>query len=228
MLSGLFLFWGMDYTINEYPHLQFGSIYCIGRNYAKHIEEMKSKKTDDPVVFLKPRSSLIFNDQPIHLPQQSSTVHHEVELVLLIGRAVKNCPVEEALQTVQAVAVGIDVTARDIQSQAKKNGLPWTLSKGFDTFAPIGSFVELDSLSDIQNLDIQVRVNGELRQLGNTSNMLFSVSEIISYLSHQFTLDPGDLIFTGTPEGVSPITDGDIIEASIGDQLSTLKVYVRT
>ncbi|MDR9365237.1 MAG: fumarylacetoacetate hydrolase family protein [Balneolaceae bacterium] len=218
----------MDYTINEYPHLQFGSIYCIGRNYAKHIEEMKSKRTDDPVVFLKPRSSLVFNDQTIHLPQQSSTVHHEVELVLLIGRAVKNCSVKEALQTVQAVAVGIDVTARDIQSQAKKNGLPWTLSKGFDTFAPIGNFVELDSLSDIQNIDIQVRVNGELRQLGNTSKMLFSVSELISYLSHQFTLNPGDLIFTGTPEGVSPITDGDIIDASIGDQLSTLKVYVRT
>jgi len=218
----------MDYIINEYPHLQFESIYCIGRNYTKHIEEMKSKKTDDPVVFLKPRSSIIFNDQTIYLPQQSSNVHHEVELVLLIGRDVRNCPVVEAHQTIQAVAVGIDVTARDIQSQAKKNGLPWTLSKGFDTFAPLGNFVEPDSLTDLQNLDLQVHVNGELRQLGNTSNMLFSTSEIISYLSHQFTLNPGDLIFTGTPEGVSPIVDGDILEASIGDQLSTLKAYVRS
>lgn len=114
----------MNYTIEEVPHLQFGSIYCIGRNYAKHIEEMKSKKTDDPVVFLKPRSSLIFNNQTIQLPPQSSNVHHEVELVLLIDRDVRNCSVMDALKTVQAIAVGIDVTARDIQSQAKKRGYP--------------------------------------------------------------------------------------------------------
>lgn len=218
----------MNYQIKEYPHLQFGSIYCIGRNYAEHIQEMKSKQTQNPVVFLKPRSSLIFNNQSIRLPAQSSNVHHEVELVLLIGQDVKKCPVEEALRTVTAIAVGIDVTARDIQSKAKESGLPWALSKGFDTFAPLGNFVELNASIDIKNLDIQVKVNGELRQMGNTSNMLFSASEIISYLSHQFRLTPGDLIFTGTPKGVSPINDGDIIEASIENQLSTLKVYVRS
>lgn len=217
----------MNYQIKEYPHLQFGSIYCIGRNYTKHIEEMKSKQTKDPVVFLKPRSSLIFNDQSIELPKQSSNVHHEVELVLLIGQDLKNCPTDEALKAVQAFAVGIDVTARDIQSRAKENGLPWSLAKGFDSFAPVGNFVDLNSSVNINNLEIQVKVNGELRQFGNTSNMLFSVAEIVSYLSHQFRLTPGDLIFTGTPEGVSPITSGDIIEASIGNQLSALKVYVR-
>ncbi len=218
----------MNYQIKEYPHLHFGSIYCIGRNYAKHIEEMKSQQTKDPVVFLKPRSSLIFNDQTIHLPPQSSNVHHEVELVLLIGREVKNCTPKDALQTIHAIAVGIDVTARDIQSNAKENGLPWSLAKGFDTFAPVGNFVDFNPSIDINNLDIQVKVNGELRQMGNTSNMLFSAAEIISYLSHQFRLTPGDLIFTGTPEGVSAITNGDIIEAAIGNQLSTLKVYVRS
>lgn len=218
----------MNYQIKEYPHLQFGSIYCIGRNYAKHIQEMESKRTKDPVVFLKPRSSLIYNDQSIRLPVQSNNVHHEVELVLLIGQELKNCTVEGALRSIQGFAVGIDVTARDIQSKAKENGLPWTLAKGFDTFAPIGNFVDFTSSIDINNLDIQVKVNGELRQFGNTSNMLFSVAEIISYLSHQFRLTPGDLIFTGTPEGVSSITDGDIIEAAIGNQLSTLKMYVRS
>lgn len=218
----------MNYQIKEYPHLQFGSIYCIGRNYAKHIQEMDSKRTKDPVVFLKPRSSLVFNDQSITLPTQSENVHHEVELVLLIGHELKNCVVEDALESIQAIAVGIDVTARDIQSKAKGNGLPWSLSKGFDTFAPIGNFVDFTSSIDINNLDIQVKVNGELRQFGNTSNMLFSVAEIISYLSHQFRLTPGDLIFTGTPEGVSPINNGDIIEAAIGNQLSTLKIYVRS
>lgn len=218
----------MNYQIKEYPHLQFGSIYCIGRNYAKHIEEMKSERTKDPVVFLKPRSSLIFNEESIYLPKQSSNIHHEVELVLLIGKESKNISVDEALQTVQAISVGIDVTARDIQSLAKKNGLPWSLAKGFDTFAPVGNFVEFNSSIDLKNLDIQVKVNEETRQSGNTSNMLFSAAEIISYLSHQFRLAPGDLIFTGTPEGVSPIVDGDVIEASVGNKLSTLKVYVHS
>lgn len=218
----------MNYQIKEYPHLQFGSIYCIGRNYAKHIEEMKSERTVEPVVFLKPRSSLIFNEESIHLPEESSNIHHEVELVLLIGKESKNISIDEALQTVQAIAVGIDVTARDIQSQAKKNGLPWTLAKGFNTFAPLGNFVKNDRSINLKNLDIDVKVNGEIRQRGNTSNMLFSAAEIVSYLSHQFKLTPGDLIFTGTPDGVSPIVDGDVVEASIGNKLSTLKVYVHS
>lgn len=226
-MSGLFYFWSMSFEIKEYPYLQFGSIYCIGRNYARHIEEMKSERTEDPVVFLKPRSSLIFNKDTILLPKESTNVHHEVELVLLIGKQIRNIPVDDALNSIQAIAVGIDVTARDIQSNAKKNGLPWALSKGFDSFAPIGNLVEFTTKLNLQDLDIQVQVNGELRQSGNTSNMLFSATEIISYLSHQFTLYPGDLIFTGTPEGVSLIVSGDTIKASIGNQLSTLEVYVR-
>ena len=218
----------MSFEIKEYPHLQFGSIYCIGRNYAKHIEEMKSERTEEPVVFLKPRSSLIFNENTILLPKKSSNVHHEVELVLLIGNQIKNIPESESLQYIKAIAVGIDVTARDVQAEAKKCGLPWTLAKGFDRFAPVGNFVNLNSDIDLQNINIQVSVNGEIRQKGNTSNMLFSAGEIISYLSNQFTLYPGDLIVTGTPEGVSHIVQGDINEASIGKQLSVLKDYVRS
>lgn len=218
----------MSFEIKEYPHLQFGSIYCIGRNYARHIEEMESERTENPVVFLKPRSSLIFSGDTILLPHQSSNVHHEVELVLLIGNQIKNISAEDSLQYVLAVAVGIDITARDIQAEAKKKGLPWALAKGFDRFAPVGNFFEFSPDIDIQNLNIQVSVNGITRQKGNTSNMLFSAAEIISYLSYRFTLFPGDLIFTGTPEGVSPVADGDIVEASIGNQLSTLKVYVRS
>ena len=218
----------MSFKIDQYPHLEFGSIYCIGRNYARHIQEMKSKRTERPVVFLKPRSSLLFNEGTILLPKASSEVHHEVELVLMIGSQIKNVPERDSFEYIQAIAVGIDVTARDIQSDAKKNGLPWTLSKGFDRFAPVGNFVPYNSEIDLQNLGIQARVNGTLRQNANTSDMLFSCAEIISYLSQQFTLYPGDLIFTGTPEGVSPIVKGDIIEATLGEQLSTLKVYVRS
>ena len=176
----------MNFVIKEYPHLQFGSIYCIGRNYAQHIEEMKSEKTAEPVVFLKPRSSLIFDGDSILLPTSSSNVQHEVEFVLLIGDQIKNIPVNESEQYIKAIGVGIDVTARDIQSQAKKNGLPWSLAKGFDTFAPLGNLVEFTTDIDLQNLHLQVRVNNEIRQKGNTSNMLFSAAEIISYLSYQF------------------------------------------
>ncbi len=218
----------MNFTIPEFPDLQIGSVYCIGRNYADHIKEMKSEQTSDPVVFLKPRSSVIFNNKMIKLPAESENVHHEVELVVLIGDQCRNASREESLSKIKAVAVGLDITARDIQSTAKRGGLPWTLAKGFDTFAPIGNFYPAEAISNIQNLSITVRVNDELRQSGNTSNMIFSVPDIISYLSHRFTLYPGDLIFTGTPEGVSQILPGDRIDALIGTNLSSLTVYVQS
>lgn len=218
----------MIHQIKEYPHLQFGSIYCIGRNFAKHIEEMKSEKTVEPVVFLKPRSSIIRNGETVILPAISSNVHHEVELVALIGKETFQVSENEALNSVHALAVGLDLTARDLQSEAKKAGLPWTLSKGLHSFAPLGNFIGYNSNGniDVQNMDITVHVNGSVRQSGNTSGMIFSLSEIISYLSSNFKLNPGDLIFTGTPEGVSQINSGDKINAAIGNNLSTLEVDV--
>jgi 2-keto-4-pentenoate hydratase/2-oxohepta-3-ene-1,7-dioic acid hydratase in catechol pathway len=218
----------MNHQIDEYPDLQFGSIYCIGRNYVKHIEEMKSEKTKDPVVFLKPRSSIIRSGEQVVLPSISTNVHHEVELVALIGKETSHVSSDEALNSVHAIAVGLDLTARDLQSEAKKAGLPWTLSKGLNTFAPLGNLVNYTTNGDvdIQNLTITVHVNGEIRQSGNTSEMIFSLSEIISYLSSNFKLNPGDLIFTGTPEGVSQINKGDNIQATIGDNLSTLVIDV--
>ena len=189
---------------------------------------MKSEILDEPVVFLKPRASVIFNEQSIIIPEKSKNVHHEVELVLQIGNKTDNVSPESALESVKSIAVGLDITARDLQSEAKKAGLPWALSKGFKTFAPVGNFVEYNEDVDLQNLEINVKVNGEIRQSGNTSMMLFSAAEIISYLSKNFTLLPGDLIFTGTPEGVSQIHSGDVIEASLENQLSALKIYVQS
>lgn len=218
----------MNHRIDEYPNLQFGSVYCIGRNYAKHIEEMKSEKTNTPVVFLKPRSSIIRSGDQVVLPSNSTNVQHEVELVVLIGKITHHVTKTEALNSVQAIAVGLDLTARDLQSEAKNNGLPWTLSKGFHTFAPLGNLSDFNSPLNIvtQNMNLSVWVNDELRQSGNTSDMIFSLSEIISYLSSNFKLYPGDLIYTGTPDGVSEIRKGDKIYATIGDNLSTLKVNV--
>jgi 2-keto-4-pentenoate hydratase/2-oxohepta-3-ene-1,7-dioic acid hydratase in catechol pathway len=216
----------MHFQVPSFPHLQFGSIYCIGRNFAKHAAEMNSDLTEDPVVFLKPRSSLIYDGGTIQIPLQSKNVHHEVELVVLIGKEANNVTVEIASDCIAAFGVGLDITARDIQSEAKKNGLPWTLAKGFNTFAPLGSLAVFNNEVDLQNLDIEVQVNGEIRQSGNTSDMLFPVNKIISYLSHQFTLYPGDLIFTGTPEGVSQIIKNDVITATLGKSISTLQVHV--
>ncbi len=217
----------MNFSIPGYPDWQAGSVYCIGRNYARHIEEMKSQKTKQPVVFLKPRSSLLFDKGTIQIPSISKNVHHEVELVLLIGKKLKKADKKQALSALKAIAVGLDMTARDIQSDAKTKGLPWTLAKGFDTFAPIGNFTKYSDNIDLENIDIKMSVNGEVRQSGNTSSMLFSSVELISYLSNNFTLTPGDLIFTGTPEGVGPVKSGDVLEASIQNGLSTLKAYVQ-
>lgn len=214
------------FRIPGYEHLNFGSIYCVGRNYAKHAAEMNSDIPEKPVIFLKPRSSLIINENTIRIPDISANVHHEVELAIVIGEKADRIPEAEASSVIAAYAVALDITARDIQSEAKQKGLPWSLAKGFRTFSPVGNLIPFTNSTDLQNLGIRVSVNEKVRQDGNTSDMLFSVERIISYLSEHFTLWPGDLILTGTPEGVSQILPGDRIRASIGDDLSQLNLHV--
>lgn len=217
----------MDYNIPHFPSLTYGSVYCIGRNYVEHIREMKSDQTSSPVVFLKPRSSIIHTGKTVRIPEQSTNVHHEAELVLLIGKTTRRVSPKDALESVKGVGVGIDFTARDLQSEAKKGGLPWTLAKGFDTFAPVGPFADFTAEINLSDLNLQLLVNGEQKQHDNTSLMIFTPAEIISYLSHQFTLTPGDLIFTGTPKGVSPVVAGDEVTAILGKDLSTVEVNVQ-
>ena len=218
----------MDFKIPNFQDLSYGSIYCIGRNYVEHIKEMKSVQTSDPVVFLKPRSSIVHSGGSVHIPSQSSDVHHEAELVLLIGKETINCSPQNALASVHAFGIGIDFTARDIQSQAKKDGRPWTLAKGFKTFAPVGNLTAMTSDTNLNNLMISLQVNNESRQHDNTSLMIFKPEDIISYLSHQFILTPGDLIFTGTPKGVSPVNPGDSVTATLGENLSTVTIDAKT
>lgn len=218
----------MDYTIPQFKDLSYGSVFCIGRNYTDHIKEMESEQTSNPIVFLKPRSSIIHSGESVQIPEQSKDVHHEAELVLLIGEHTKNVSPEESQKSIRAVAVGIDFTARDIQSAAKKDGRPWTLAKGFDTFAPVGNFIPFNQQMDLSDLMIELTVNGDVRQQDSTSLMIFDPASIISHLSHQFTLTPGDLIFTGTPKGVSAVAPGDLITATLGDNLSTLTIDVKT
>lgn len=193
------------------------NIYGIGRNYAKHASEMKSEVPDKPVVFLKPVSSLIDENDPILLPSQSNDVQHEVELVLIIGREGKFIPKEATPDYIAAIGVGIDVTARDLQREAKSNGLPWTLAKGFDTFGALSQLAPYTDWNSLKSETLSLQVNCETRQSAPLSDMIFDPSALISYLSTIFTLNAGDIIFTGTPEGVAPINQGDTLEAAIGN-----------
>ena len=202
-----------------------GKILCIGRNYSSHAKEMNAEITESPVVFLKPGTAIIHNDEKIVIPRISSDVHHEVELVVVIGQRARHVRRERAYENIEGYAVGLDMTLRDVQAEAKRNGLPWTVAKGFDTSAPLSPFVVPQEVPDPHNLDISLRVNGILRQHSNTRQMLFRVEEMISYISTVFTLEPGDMIFTGTPEGVGQVIPGDILEAVLGS-VGTLTVTV--
>lgn len=193
------------------------NIYGIGRNYAKHASEMKSEVPDTPVVFLKPVSCLIDENDPILLPHLSSDVQHEVELVLVIGREGKFIPKDATPDYIASIGIGIDVTARDLQREAKSKGLPWTLAKGFDTFGALSRMVPYSDWNSLKNETLSLQVNGKTRQSARLADMIFDPASLISYLSTIFTLNAGDIIFTGTPSGVAPIKQGDTLEAALGN-----------
>jgi acylpyruvate hydrolase len=206
-------------------HLPIGKILCIGRNYSEHIRELGNATPEAPVIFIKPSSSVIGDGDTIFIPPYSHDCHHEAELALLIGRRGKNIPVDQAMEFVAGYGVGIDLTLRDVQSELKKKGLPWEIAKGFDTSCPLSSFLEASRVADPQNLQIRLTVNGGIRQDGNTSMMIHRIPAIISHMSGSFTLDPGDIILTGTPAGVSRIVPGDHLVAEIPG-VATLRVSV--
>lgn len=200
------------------------NIFCIGRNYAAHITELGNRQEIQPLVFLKPNSSLTQEEIPIKLPVDNNlisygTIHYETELVLLINKRGKYIPLEQALSYVGGYGVGLDLTARDLQTIAKKNGWPWTLSKGFDHSACVSKFLTSVELGDPADVFFEMRLNGIIKQKGNTALMLFNIPYLVHYLSHAFTLTPGDLIFTGTPEGVGCLNSGDAITLNLADKL---------
>lgn len=216
-----------SFSLPGLSHLSAHTLFCIGRNYAEHAKELNNPIPDRPVVFTKPLTTLLADSGTVILPAVTTDVHHEVELVVAIGTGGKNIPVESALSHVAGYAIGLDMTARDIQTSLKAKSHPWELAKGLDTFAPLGNFVPAASISDPSTLWLELKVNGKVRQSGTTADMLNSVPSLISFLSSYFTLHPGDLIFTGTPAGVSAVQDGDVLEATMEHGLSTLTVGVR-
>ena len=203
-----------------------GKIVCIGRNYADHIKELGNEMPERPILFMKPASSVIGEGEEIVIPPYSNDCHHEAELALLIGSGGKDIPVDQAMSHVAGFGVAIDLTLRDVQAEQKKKGLPWEIAKGFDTACPLSSFVPAASVTDAQDLRITLSVNDAPRQDGSTALMIHRLPELISYISAIFTLEPGDLILTGTPAGVGPIKSGDRVVAEIA-QVGRLSVTVR-
>lgn len=207
--------------------IEIRKIFCIGRNYAGHAKEMNAAVPEAPVFFLKPTTAIIGEGGAIRIPSISKDLHHEVEMTVLIGRGGKNILKGNALNHIAGYGIGLDMTLRDVQSEAKKKGLPWTLAKGFDTSAPISDFVPADTIPDPHALEVKLDVNGTTRQQSNTSNFIFNIDELIAYISQFFTFERGDIIFTGTPEGVAAAAAGDRLEAQLLSSTRTVLTSLR-
>ena len=186
-------------------------IFCIGRNYADHVKEMKSSLPVSPVIFCKPHTSLVSPGEKIRFPKHGKQLHHEVFLVILIGIRGAAESKEDALSFIAGVTIGLDLTLRDIQNDLKSKGQPWEKSKAFDGSAPIGDFISLDQIPKLDDIEFSCHVNDEIRQKGNTGDMIFPVEVLIVELSDIWKLLPGDLIYTGTPSGVGPLNPGDTV-----------------
>jgi 2-keto-4-pentenoate hydratase/2-oxohepta-3-ene-1,7-dioic acid hydratase in catechol pathway len=200
-------------------------IICVGRNYVEHIKELNNEQPEDPVIFMKPETAIPLKHEPFFYPDFSTDVHHEVEILVKINRVGKNIDEKFAHKYYDEIGIGIDFTARDVQSKLKAKGLPWELAKGFNGSAPISGFVPKTDFPDLQNLNFHLDINGETRQQGNTSLMLFKIDYLISFVSRYFLLQQGDILFTGTPKGVGPVQVGDQLTAFIeGKSMLTFDV----
>jgi len=201
-------------------------VVCVGSNYAKHIQEMGSVTPTEPVLFIKPETALCDLHQPLALPQGLGSVHHEVELAVLIGATLRQASEEHVTQAIAGYGVALDLTLRDIQGQMKKAGQPWEKAKGFDNSCPISGFIPAAEFQgDPQNTPLCLKVNGEVRQQGTTADMIHKIVPLIAYMSRFFTLRAGDVILTGTPEGVGPLHSGDALEVSLNGLTITTRVF---
>lgn len=201
------------------PHT--ARIFCIGQNYVAHIRELSNPMPQKPVIFMRPLSCLVAPGEEVHFPTHGKQLHYEVEVVVRIGKQGRDIDERDALSHIDALTLGADLTLRDLQIEAKQNGLPWDQAKAFEQSAPLGEFLTYDPASiDLNDLNFRCRINGELRQDGNTNDMLFGFERLIAELSSIWLLHPGDMIYTGTPSGVGPLQIGDVIEVE-NDQIGT-------
>lgn len=193
-------------------------IICIGRNYSEHISELNNERPEEPVVFMKPDSSILLKTFPFVIPEFTQDVHHEVELVVKINKVGKYINPKFAHKYYDQIGLGIDFTARDLQAKLKAKGLPWEIAKGFDGATVVGDFKDKNAFADLNDISFSLLKNGEVVQAGNSQNMLWKIDELVAYVSQFFTLKIGDLIYTGTPAGVSKVEPGDVLEGFLEDE----------
>lgn len=201
-------------------------IICIGRNYVDHISELNNEKPTEPVIFMKPDTAVLPKKTPFVLPAFSEDVHHEVEILVKICKVGKYISPKFAHKYYDEIGLGIDFTARDVQNKLKEKGLPWEKAKSFDHSAVIGSFLSKNDFPSLENINFELKSNGNSVQIGNTNLMLWKINELVAYVSQYFTLKKGDIVFTGTPKGVAKVVEGDILEGFIEDK-SMFKVQIK-
>lgn len=201
-------------------------IICIGRNYANHIAELNNERPDEPVIFMKPDTAILPKKTPFTIPEFSNDVHHEVEILVKICKVGKYISPKFAHKYYDEIGLGIDFTARDVQAKLKEKGLPWEKAKAFDGSAVIGEFLPKSDFNSVENINFELQKNGVAAQKGNTSHMLWKIDEIVSHVSQYFTLKKGDILFTGTPEGVAKVAPNDILEGFIEDK-KVLRLHIK-
>jgi 2-keto-4-pentenoate hydratase/2-oxohepta-3-ene-1,7-dioic acid hydratase in catechol pathway len=201
-------------------------IICIGRNYVNHIAELNNERPDEPVIFLKPDTAILPKKTPFVIPEFSNEIHHEIEILVKINKVGKYINAKFAHKYYDEIGLGIDFTARDVQNKLKEKGLPWEKAKAFDGSAIIGDFLPKNNFSSTENITFELKNNGTTVQKGNTSRMLWKIDEIVSYVSQYFTLKKGDVIFTGTPEGVAKVSPNDVLEGFIEDK-KVLRLHIK-
>ena len=192
-------------------------IICVGKNYLKHIDELNSSKEDKPVIFLKPDTSIIQKNQPFFIPEFSNEIHYEIEIILKFNRLGKHIESKFSKKYFNQISLGIDFTARDFQNKFKERGLPWDISKGFDNSALIGDWKSIKTY-DLDNINFRLEKNGKIVQQSNSKNMIWKIDELIAYASKYFTIKIGDIMFTGTPEGVGVVSEDDVLEGFLGNE----------
>ncbi|WP_415889463.1 fumarylacetoacetate hydrolase family protein [Neptuniibacter sp. SY11_33] len=201
-------------------NLPTGKVICVGRNYADHAAELNNPIPTEPMLFIKPATSVVDMTQPFTVPQGHGSVHFETEMAVLIGSKLSNASEEEAQAAISGVGLGLDLTFRDLQGKLKEKGHPWEKAKAFDGSCPLSPFIAASSVADLQDVEIKLTVNGEIRQQGNSAAMLNQVLPLLSHASEFFTLEPGDVVLTGTPAGVGPVVPGDKLQVELTGLLS--------
>lgn len=200
-------------------------IICIGRNYVDHVEELKNERPTEPVIFIKPDSAILLHQHPFVIPEFSNEIHHEIELIVKINKVGKHIDAKFAHKYYDEISVGIDFTARDVQNELKTKGLPWEKAKSFDGSAVLGEFIQKKQFNSLENISFELTNNNIVVQKGNTSNMLWKIDELISIISQYFTLKIGDIIFTGTPQGVAVVKSEDVLEGYLeSNKLFSIKI----